>query len=58
MSETPGGPERRSSSGVPRWVKIFMLVFIILVSLFVILHLMGFGFGDHAMFIDSTMQHL
>jgi hypothetical protein len=28
-------------------VKVFMIVFIILVLLFVILHLTGNGFGDH-----------
>jgi hypothetical protein len=48
-------PDRRSLAGVPRWVKVFVIVFIALVVLFVILHLTGNGFGDHMHM--STFQH-
>lgn len=41
---TPGGG---TPPGTPRWVKVFMIVFIALVLLVVVLHLLGFGFGGH-----------
>ena len=51
MSQTHEGPDRRStprtSPSTPRWVKVFVLIAIILVLLFVLLHLTGNGFGDH-----------
>jgi hypothetical protein len=55
MSQTHRGPDGRStpstapnrSASTPRWVKVFVLIAIILVVLFVILHLTGNGFGDH-----------
>lgn len=47
MSETP--PDRGSPPGTPRWVKVFVIGFIVLVLLFVILHLMGLGFGGHGL---------
>jgi len=31
----------------PRWVKISIIIVIILIVLFVILHLTGYGFGNH-----------
>ena len=33
----------------PRWVKILLIIFVILVALFIVLHLMGFGLGGHGM---------
>jgi hypothetical protein len=39
--------QRRTNTGIPRWVKVFVIVFIALALLFVILHLTGNGFGDH-----------
>ena len=33
--------------GTPRWVKIFGIVTVVLVLLFVALHLTGHGFGGH-----------
>lgn len=33
--------------GTPRWVKVFIIMFITLVLLVIILHLLGFGFGGH-----------
>jgi len=45
------GPDRRASTstppGTPRWVKVFGIIFIILVLLIVILHLTGLSFGGH-----------
>jgi hypothetical protein len=40
-------PDRRSIRSIPRWVKLFVIIFIILTLLFVILHLTGNGFGSH-----------
>jgi hypothetical protein len=55
MSQTHRGPDGQStpsaapnrSASTPRWVKVFVLIAIILVVLFVIMHLTGNGFGDH-----------
>ncbi len=46
-STTRMRPDRGSTTGAPRWVKVFVIIVIILVLLFVILHLTGHGFGDH-----------
>jgi hypothetical protein len=35
------------SPGMPRWVKVFGLIALILVLVFVILHLTGRGLGGH-----------
>ena len=40
-------PTRGPIAGLPRWVKVFLIVFLALVVLFMILHLTGNGFGDH-----------
>ncbi|GHO48814.1 hypothetical protein [Ktedonospora formicarum] len=40
-------PDHGSTTGAPRWVKVFVIIVIILVVLFVILHLTGNGFGNH-----------
>lgn len=42
-------PDPNSPPPTPRWVKILIAVFIILVVLFVIAHLLGFGMGGHGM---------
>jgi hypothetical protein len=43
------GPEHDidDESGPPRWVKVFGIVVIALVLVFVIVHLAGGGFGGH-----------
>jgi hypothetical protein len=47
MSQIPVKPDRRPPPGTPRWVKVFVIIFIALVVLFVVLHLLGLGFGGH-----------
>ena len=39
--------KRRTDTGTPRWVKVFGLVGLALVVLFVVLHLTGHGMGAH-----------
>jgi hypothetical protein len=41
------GRRRAPAPGVPRWVRVFVIVLIVLIVLFVILHLTGNGFGQH-----------
>jgi hypothetical protein len=41
MSETPKRPDPGSPPSTPRWVKVFVIVFIALVLVFVTLHLTG-----------------
>ena len=40
-------PDRGSPPSMPRWVKVFGIVVIVLVLLFVVLHLAGGGFRGH-----------
>jgi hypothetical protein len=47
--------DRNPNTGVPRWVMVFVIVFIALALLFVILHLTGNGFGEHMHM--STFAH-
>lgn len=47
MSEKQNAPGHGSPPGTPRWVKLFVIIFIGLILLVVVLHLMGFGFGSH-----------
>lgn len=47
MSHTHEGPDRRSNSSLPSWVKVFGIIAILLVLLFVIIHLAGGGMGGH-----------
>jgi hypothetical protein len=46
-SDTSVGPGRRLTTGTPRWVKVFGIIALVLVLLFVILHLAGRGLGGH-----------
>ncbi|MBT9470778.1 MAG: hypothetical protein IV099_06295 [Phenylobacterium sp.] len=39
------GPGHRSAGATPRWVKVFGIIGLVLVALFVVLHLTGHGFG-------------
>lgn len=45
--DTGVGTDRGSPPSTPRWVKVFGIIVIVLVLLFVILHLTGGGFGGH-----------
>ena len=47
MSQIPVKPNRGSPPSTPRWVKVFGIIALALVLLFVILHLTGNGFGGH-----------
>ncbi len=47
MSQTHGKPDRGSAPSTPGWVKMFGIIFIVLLVLVVILHLTGHGFGSH-----------
>jgi len=40
-------PDRGSTTSTPRWVKVFGIIVLVLVLLFVILHLTGRGLGGH-----------
>jgi hypothetical protein len=42
-------PRRGSAPGAPRWVKMFGIVAVLLVVLFIILHLTGHSIGGHTM---------
>ena len=54
MSQTQMGPKRGSPPGTPRWVKVLVILFIVLILLVVILHLTGNDFGGHHM---SSMEY-
>ena len=41
------GPERSSTYSTPRWVKVFGIIFITLIVVFIVLHFLGLGFGGH-----------
>lgn len=41
------GPTHHSATGTPRWVKVFGIIGIVVVVLFVILHLVGSGPRGH-----------
>lgn len=61
MSQTHEESQRRSTSSAPpstpRWVKVFGIVMIVLVILFVILHLSGNGFGGlHSHTMPSSLM--
>jgi len=52
MADVPPNPDSNGdtgddTTGTPRWVKVFGIIVIVLVLLFVILHLTGGGLGGH-----------
>ena len=50
MANPPPYPDSNSDTGddtTPRWVKVFGIIALVLVLLFVILHLTGRGLGGH-----------
>jgi hypothetical protein len=54
--DTRVGPDRGSAISTPRWVKVFGIILIVLVLLFVILHLTGRGLGGHTPPIERGVQ--
>lgn len=48
MAESPEYP------GAPRWVKVFGIIALALLLLFLIVHLSGHGLGNHAPFGGHT----
>jgi hypothetical protein len=58
--DTGVGPGRESTAGTPRWVKVFGVIALVLVLLFVILMLTGRGGGHgpgrHALSADAGGQ--
>jgi hypothetical protein len=46
MSQTHTKPDPGAPPSTPRWVKVFGIIFIVLVLLFVILHLSGNGLSN------------
>ena len=47
MSQFPVKPDRESPPGMPRWVKVFVILFIVLILVVIALHLTGTNFGGH-----------
>jgi hypothetical protein len=52
MTDPPLHPDSNSetgdeNTGTPRWVKVFGIIAVVLLLLFVILHLTGGGLGGH-----------
>ena len=45
--DTRVAPDLGSNAGTPRWVKMFGIIALVLVLLFVIVHLTGGGLADH-----------
>ena len=54
--DTGVGPDRGSTTSTPRWVKMFGIIALVLVLLFVILHLTGRGLGRHTL-PSSVTEH-
>lgn len=51
MADLPPSPDSNGETdddgSMPRWVKVFGIIVIVLVLVFIILHLTGGGLGDH-----------
>lgn len=64
MTENQKVPGCGSPPETPRWLKVLIMLFIVLVAAIVVLHLMGFGFGGHGainaaeMFARGQMDYL
>ena len=57
MSQTHVKPDRGSPPSTPRWVKMFGIIALILVLLFVILHLAGHSLGGHRATRAPAIEH-
>jgi len=58
MSQPPVNPDRRLPPGMPRWVKVLGIIFIILIVFLIILHITGNGFGGHTSSVEYWLQQL
>lgn len=56
MADPSPYSEPNIESGMPRWVKVFGIIFIIVAVLFGILHLAGGGFGSHMHSREQRVQ--
>ncbi|MCA1566007.1 MAG: hypothetical protein LC803_10295 [Acidobacteria bacterium] len=45
--DTDAGLDLVSSAGTPLWVKVFGIIAVVLILLFILLHLTGRGMGGH-----------
>ena len=45
MSQSPIKPDHQSPPGMPRWVKVFVILFIVLIVIVIVLHLTGNNVG-------------
>jgi hypothetical protein len=54
--DTREKPDPGSPPSTPRWVKVFGIIVIVLVLLFVILHLTGGGLGGHTPLTEHGVQ--
>lgn len=52
--DTNVGPGGGSTPSTPRWVKVFGIIALVLILLFVILHLTGNNFGGHGRHTSPT----
>jgi hypothetical protein len=59
MSQTQVGPDRRPYPGTPRWVKIFGIITLVAVALFLVLLLTRgpHGSGHHTAGGGASMRH-
>jgi hypothetical protein len=55
-NSTPDYTSRGPTPGTPGWVKVFGVIFIGLVLLFVIVHLTRHGFGSHTS-TSTVVEH-
>lgn len=39
--------DHKSTTSLPRWVKVLLIILLILALMFIIMHLTGNGFGSH-----------
>jgi hypothetical protein len=56
MAGPPPYPDTGDDTGTPRWVRVFGIIGIIVVLLFVILHLTGGGVGGHRLMEHGVSQ--
>ena len=54
-SSTRVSPDRKSPPSIPRWVKVSVIIFIVLVLLVLMIELTGHGFGGPMMRMSTPM---